>query len=121
RANAMLGNSGATPRAYEEWACARLLDFACAPGVVGRSNGEDELEHEQRIRTLEAVAEMCRYRRTQYGKHWVAAAREAVLSARWSTISTFSPSRGRAYILAASPIGERPRPDQLNEEVRRAM
>lgn len=118
RANAILRTPLATDRGFEDWASSLLLDFASAPAErraeldsAGKPSASEH--HLLLVRTLAAVAEMSRNRRSEYGRRWQAAAREAVAECRLAFRSSFSPSRLRTYVLAAWPIGQDPSEEEL--------
>lgn len=113
RANVILGSSAATERGYRDWATSRLIDFAFAPSE--RKAHEDKQgrpirsdEHELFVAAMEALADMSRTRRTEYGRRWLEAAQEAATTGEMCRRSSYSPSRSRSYVFAATEIGREP-------------
>ena len=118
RANAILRTQLATDEGFELWAASRLIDFAYVPSEAmaevdssGRPVASEG--NEIFVRSLEALAEMSRNRRSEYGRRWVSAAQEAVAEGRLAFRSSHSPSRSRTYVFAAWPLGTAPREETL--------
>lgn len=126
RSNALLKTRLATPEGIEAWASSRLMDFACAPGEVpapldATGRPREDADHAMRIRAIGVVAAMSRNRRTEYGRRWLNAAREALAEGRPAYRSSHSPSRNQSYVLAAWPVGEDPVENELGAFAVREM
>jgi len=60
-------------------------------------------EHNKVVETIEAISDLSRRRRAEYGSVWLRCARSCLESSQAISESGFSPSRKRAYVFQARP------------------
>lgn len=73
------------------------------------------------VRSVEAMAELERIRRSYYGRLWIEAATEALESTCSSCKIGYSPSRNRSYVMYAFSLEDKDREGKLTMKALQAM
>jgi hypothetical protein len=105
-ANAIMRSKAATLDDFVQLSRSLLVDLAI--GSVERKAQKDNTgkrvgnrHHTTFVRSVEAVAELSRIRRSHYGRLWIEAATAALETNRSSSKIAYSPSRNRSYVMYA--------------------